>query len=65
MQLFAVTMAFFTAVMAQTECSPPEYVCKADFTGWLVCTAQGYFVDGGNCTSDTWCEYINNLPYCI
>ncbi|KAI2614134.1 uncharacterized protein GGS25DRAFT_516988 [Hypoxylon fragiforme] len=46
-------------------CTPPEYICKPDFTGWLVCNVDGHYLDGGNCDGDTWCEYINDLPYCV
>ncbi|KAI1766255.1 hypothetical protein GGR53DRAFT_528924 [Hypoxylon sp. FL1150] len=47
------------------RCSPATYICKPDFTGWLVCNVDGFFVDGGNCDTAAWCEYIDGLPYCI
>ncbi|KAI2467113.1 hypothetical protein F4781DRAFT_433648 [Annulohypoxylon bovei var. microspora] len=47
------------------ECTPPAYACKSDFSGWLVCNVDGWYIDGGDCGPDAWCEYINDLPYCI
>ncbi|KAI1096030.1 hypothetical protein F5B19DRAFT_488650 [Rostrohypoxylon terebratum] len=49
----------------ECPCSPPEYACKSDFSGWLVCDIDGWYVDGGDCGPDAWCEYINDLPYCL
>ncbi|KAI0890319.1 uncharacterized protein GGS22DRAFT_11917 [Annulohypoxylon maeteangense] len=77
---FLALMAFVTMALAgeynqtepnngtaieELECTPPAYACKSDFSGWLVCNVDGWYVDGGDCGPDAWCEYINDLPYCI
>ncbi|KAI1779714.1 hypothetical protein F4818DRAFT_453714 [Hypoxylon cercidicola] len=75
MQFFTI-LAFVTAALAKPasqaprdtellECSPPSYACKPDFSGWLVCNVDGFYLDGGSCAPEAWCEYINGLPYCI
>ncbi|KAI1398341.1 hypothetical protein F4819DRAFT_489679 [Hypoxylon fuscum] len=73
MQFFAV-LAFITAALAKPvapreevgfECEPPAYACKPDFTGWLVCNVDGFYLDAGDCAPEAWCEYIDGLPYCI
>ncbi|KAI1409145.1 hypothetical protein F5Y13DRAFT_203795 [Hypoxylon sp. FL1857] len=46
-------------------CTPISYICNSDFTGWKVCTAEGFYVDGGSCPGGTVCQYINDIPYCI
>lgn len=52
MQFFAV-LAFITAALAKPvapreevgfECEPPAYACKPDFTGWLVCNVDGFYL---------------------
>ncbi|KAI0843219.1 hypothetical protein F5Y06DRAFT_304663 [Hypoxylon sp. FL0890] len=50
---------------AALECNPISYICNAEYTGWLVCSAEGFYVEGGNCDGDTWCKYLNGIPYCI
>ncbi|KAI1394055.1 uncharacterized protein F4822DRAFT_439836 [Hypoxylon trugodes] len=71
---FSAILAFATAAVAapwstepwgDLECTPPAYACKPDFTGWLVCNVDGWFIDGGNCDGNTWCQYIDGLPYCV
>ncbi|KAI0380089.1 hypothetical protein F5Y04DRAFT_282218 [Hypomontagnella monticulosa] len=69
---FLAFAAFVAAALAapygidgELQCTPPSYICKPDFLGWLVCTAEGYYVDGGDCAPGTVCEYIDGLPYCI
>ncbi|KAI1381800.1 hypothetical protein F4677DRAFT_439611 [Hypoxylon crocopeplum] len=74
MKFFGI-LAFAAAVLAEPYpvddpyaalvCEPPSYICKPDFTGWLVCNVEGRFLDGGSCEPDAWCEYIDGLPYCI
>ncbi|KAI2622239.1 hypothetical protein GGS26DRAFT_594243 [Hypomontagnella submonticulosa] len=69
---FLVVAAFVTAALAAPygvdaglQCTPPSYICKPDFLGFLVCTTEGFYVDGGDCPVGTVCQYINNLPYCV
>ncbi|KAI1660133.1 hypothetical protein F4813DRAFT_387001 [Daldinia decipiens] len=69
---FLAVLTFVTAALAygvdpeDTElCTPPAYICKFDFSGWLVCNVDGSFLDGGDCPEGTVCEYINDLPYCV
>ncbi|KAI1643884.1 hypothetical protein F4815DRAFT_445040 [Daldinia loculata] len=69
---FLAALTFVTAALAygvdpaDTElCTLPAYVCKPDFSGWLVCNLDSHFLDGGNCPEGTACEYINDLPYCV
>ncbi|OTB06324.1 hypothetical protein M426DRAFT_9811 [Hypoxylon sp. CI-4A] len=73
MKCFAITALISAAIATAAYevegqalvCSPPAYACKPDFSGWLVCNVDGFYIDGGDCAPDAWCEYINNLPYCI
>ncbi|ORY58071.1 uncharacterized protein BCR38DRAFT_489558 [Pseudomassariella vexata] len=50
---------------AEVECTPPQYACNEESTGWLVCDTDGTWVDGGSCEPDTTCEAIDDVPYCI
>lgn len=36
-------------------CTPPEYICKPDFTGWLVCNVDGHYL-----VSPTSCVLYNS-----
>ncbi|KAI8957633.1 hypothetical protein F5Y11DRAFT_352340 [Daldinia sp. FL1419] len=71
---FFIILALTTAALAKPygidpsnteQCTPPDYICKSDFSGWLVCNVDGTFLDGGDCPPGTVCQYINDLPYCI
>ncbi|KAH7018472.1 uncharacterized protein B0I36DRAFT_336013 [Microdochium trichocladiopsis] len=74
MKFFAV-LALATAAIAapsdvtlnarHPQCTPPQYACKPDASGWLVCNVDGTWLNGGVCPLKTTCKPINNLPYCV
>ncbi|KAI0117279.1 hypothetical protein F4814DRAFT_415743 [Daldinia grandis] len=48
---FLTVLTFVAAALAygvepaDTElCTPPAYICKSDFSGWLVCNVDGNFL---------------------
>ncbi|KAI0010494.1 hypothetical protein F4779DRAFT_308618 [Xylariaceae sp. FL0662B] len=66
--LVASALAFPSVETRDTpapECTPPQYACKPDNSGWLVCNVDSTWLDGGNCPEHTTCKPINNLPYCV
>lgn len=30
--------------IATLQCTTPSYICKPDFSGWLVCNVDGYYL---------------------
>ncbi|KXJ86836.1 hypothetical protein Micbo1qcDRAFT_208619 [Microdochium bolleyi] len=77
MKFLAVIALAVTAAMAApsdvtlaarhpaAQCKPPQYACKPNNSGWLVCNVDGTWLDGGSCPPKTTCKPINNLPYCV
>ncbi|KAI0203753.1 hypothetical protein F4808DRAFT_415648 [Astrocystis sublimbata] len=75
MKSFAFATLIATALAAASSgletrhggpiCTPPSYVCKPDYSGWLVCNVDGTYLDGGVCPKGTKCQSIDNLPYCV